>query len=82
MTVGALRIRRVQDAPEPGDGFRVLVDRLSLETFGNRGEVSITNIAHQKPSQPALSVAAVGGEAALTSLSAHAIESMWKNFKE
>jgi uncharacterized protein YeaO (DUF488 family) len=26
--VGALRIRRIQDAPESGDGFRVLVDRI------------------------------------------------------
>ena len=27
MTEG-LRLKRVYDAPEPGDGFRVLVDRL------------------------------------------------------
>jgi sucrose-6-phosphate hydrolase SacC (GH32 family) len=70
---------------EPRSGaieIRVLMDRLSIETFGNHGEVSITNIAHQKPAKPALGIAAVGGEAVLTSLSVREIESMWKNFRE
>jgi sucrose-6-phosphate hydrolase SacC (GH32 family) len=63
-------------------GIRVLVDRLSVETFGNRGEVSITTIAHQKPGVPSLVLTTQGGEAAVVSLAVHEIESMWKNFQE
>ena len=70
---------------EPRSGaieIRVLMDRLSIETFGNHGEVSITNIAHRKPAKPVLGIAVVGGEAVLTALSVREIESMWKNFRE
>lgn len=65
---------------EPRDeriGIRVLMDRLSIETFGNRGEVSITNIAYQKGQGP-LDLRAIGGEAKIVSLTAQKVESIWK----
>jgi fructan beta-fructosidase len=67
---------------DPRDGIieiRVLVDRLSIETFGNRGEVSITNIARQQDCRPQLVLNAVGGDAFIKSLDVHAVESTWKN---
>ncbi|NLH18275.1 MAG: hypothetical protein GX455_17005, partial [Phycisphaerae bacterium] len=65
---------------EPRDGrieIHVLMDRLSIETFGNRGEVSITNIAYQKGQGP-LEIRTIGGEAKIVSLTAHKIKSIWK----
>ena len=65
---------------EPRDGrieIRVLMDRLSVETFGNRGEVSITNIAYQKGQGP-LEIRAVSGDAKIVSLMAHKVKSIWK----
>jgi len=70
---------------EPKDGMveiRVLLDRLSVETFGNHGEVSITNVARQDPAVADLGMTVVGGDAVIVSFSANEIESMWKNFKE
>ncbi len=58
--------------------IRVLVDRLSLETFGNRGEVSITNIAYQRPGNPALELRAEGGDAFIRSLEVRELRSIWK----
>jgi sucrose-6-phosphate hydrolase SacC (GH32 family) len=65
---------------EPKDGrveIRVLMDRLSIEAFGNRGEVSITNIAYQKTRGP-LEIKAVGGDVKIVSLTAHKVKSIWK----
>jgi len=70
---------------EPKDGIvevRVLLDRLSLETFGNHGEVSITNIARQDQAVLELGMTVAGGDAVVVSFSANEVESMWKNFKE
>jgi levanase/fructan beta-fructosidase len=62
---------------EGGIEVRLLADRLSLETFGNRGEVSITNIARQNPDAPALELQAIGGEAVLKSLEVRELRSIW-----
>jgi sucrose-6-phosphate hydrolase SacC (GH32 family) len=58
--------------------IRILVDRLSLETFGNRGEVSITNVARQADSRPHLSLRAVGGVCRVRSLAARGVKSIWE----
>jgi sucrose-6-phosphate hydrolase SacC (GH32 family) len=58
--------------------IRVLMDRLSIESFGNQGEVSITNIAYQKAGRPPLEINAVGGEARVVSLTVHKLNSIWK----
>ncbi len=58
--------------------IRVLVDRLSIETYGNRGEVSITNIANQDPARPGLGLHAVGGQAKIASLTVHKLKSIWR----
>lgn len=57
--------------------IRILMDRLSLETFGNRGEVSITNVAHQDTSNK-LEISATGGDAAIRSLNVSELKSIWK----
>ena len=65
-------------APHEGEiEVRVLADRLSLETFGNRGEVSITNVARQDPDAPALELQVIGGEAVLKSLEVWELRSIW-----
>lgn len=56
--------------------IRTLLDRLSLETFGNRGQVSITNIARQQKAP--LELRAEGGEATIPSLELHELKSIWK----
>jgi levanase/fructan beta-fructosidase len=58
--------------------IRVLMDRLSLETFGNRGAVSITNVARQNQASPHLALTATGGDAALKSIEVHPLRSIWK----
>ena len=76
-----LRSRGTEVALSPVEDeieIRVLVDRLSLETFGNRGEVSITNIAYQNRDLPSLELEAVGGSAFVESLEVHELRSIWK----
>lgn len=66
---------------EPRDNkieIRILMDRLSLETFGNRGEISITNIAYHTKSEPLLALNAVNGEAKIISLTVRTLKSMWE----
>jgi fructan beta-fructosidase len=66
---------------EPRAGMieiRVLMDRLSIESFGNHGEVSITNIAYQKVDRPHLELSAVSGDAKIVSLTAHELKSIWE----
>lgn len=70
---------------EPRSGrvqIRVLVDRLSLETFGNQGEVSITNFAQQKPGAPSLALRVPDGEVVLTTLTVHELKPIWKEIKK
>jgi fructan beta-fructosidase len=57
--------------------LRMLVDRMSVECFGNRGEVSITNVAQAQDTSPALAVSAVGGDAFVTSLAVYELSSIW-----
>lgn len=66
---------------EPRAGLieiRILMDRLSIESFGNHGEISITNIAYQKADRPHLELSAVGGDAKIVSLTAHKLKSIWE----
>jgi len=59
--------------------IRILVDRLSVETFGNHGEVSITtSTVHDKFGTPNLVLSAEGGDAAVVSLVAHELKSSWR----
>jgi sucrose-6-phosphate hydrolase SacC (GH32 family) len=58
--------------------IRVLVDRLSLETFGNGGAVSITNFAQRKEGRPPVELFAEGGEAFLRSVDLRELDSIWK----
>jgi sucrose-6-phosphate hydrolase SacC (GH32 family) len=65
---------------EPRSGrvqIRILVDRLSLETFGNQGEVSITNVARQKHGTSSLVFRVPDGEALVKALTVHELESIW-----
>jgi sucrose-6-phosphate hydrolase SacC (GH32 family) len=57
--------------------LRILVDRLSIETFGNRGEVSITNIAYQAQTSPHLAIESIGGKALIPMLKVHKLNSIW-----
>lgn len=66
---------------KPEDGvveIRVLVDRLSLETFGNGGAVSITNFAQRRDDVVPVELFAEEGEAFLRSVELHELESIWK----
>lgn len=66
---------------EPTNGMvdiRILVDRLSIETFGNRGEVSITNIAYQKDKESPLKLTAVDGQVRIVDLTVNTLKSIWE----
>ena len=58
--------------------IRVLIDRLSIETYGNHGEVSVTSIAYQRDTDPHLTLSATGGEARIVSLTVHPLKSIWR----
>jgi len=57
--------------------LRILVDRMSIETYGNEGEVSITNVARAQASKPPLALRAIGGDAHISSVSVHTLRSIW-----
>jgi fructan beta-fructosidase len=64
----------------PRDGrvhIRVLVDRMSVETFGNRGEVPITSCSQARASGVPLSLVALGGDAFVTALEVRTLGSAW-----
>lgn len=66
---------------EPEAGLvriRVLVDRLSLETFGNGGLVSITNVARGVEGAPPLELSAEGGPLRIKELEINEVRSIWK----
>ncbi len=66
-------------APENGRvELRVLLDRTSVEVFGNHGLVSISKCMLPDDSQPPLVLSAIGGTAKLTRLTLHALKSMWE----
>ncbi|MDA3799619.1 MAG: glycoside hydrolase family 32 protein [Kiritimatiellae bacterium] len=57
--------------------LRILVDRLSVETFGNLGEVSITNCSQASDDEVPLSLNPVGGNVFVKSLTVQRLNSMW-----
>jgi len=57
--------------------LRMLVDRMSIETFGNDGAVSITNVAAPQPAETPLALRAVGGSVALAAMRVSRIGSIW-----
>lgn len=64
---------------EPRDGriaLRILVDRTSIETFGNDGEVSLTSCILPKDDH-ALHLVARGGDARIPSMEVHVLKSAW-----
>lgn len=58
--------------------IRVLLDRTSVETFGNHGLVSISKCMLPIDSKPPLVLSAVGGKARLSRLTLHTVKSMWE----
>ncbi len=73
--------RQVSLTPEPIGRIklRLLLDRTSLEVFGNGGQVSLTSCFLPKPGDTGLSVYAEGGAVTLVSLTAHPLRSAWKH---
>lgn len=70
-------------APQSGKvKVRILLDRLSIETFGNDGEVSMTNMIIPVPEAASLSLQAQGGDVFIESLKVHEVESTWKKKTE
>jgi levanase/fructan beta-fructosidase len=66
-------------APENGRvEVRVLLDRTSVEVFGNHGLVSISKCMLPDDSKPPLVLSAVGGKAKLDRLTLHTVKSMWE----
>jgi levanase/fructan beta-fructosidase len=65
---------------EPRSGIlqlRILVDRMSVESFGNLGEVCMTNVAQAQNLEPALSLQPYGGDVFIQSLAVHELSSIW-----
>lgn len=58
--------------------LRILVDRASLEIFGNDGRVSMTSCFLPAPSNKKLELYAVGGAAKVLSLKVYPLRSAWK----
>jgi levanase/fructan beta-fructosidase len=61
--------------------LRILLDRTSIEVFGNHGAVSLTKCMLPNDTQRPLSISAVGGKAAFTRLTLHKLKSMWREGK-
>ena len=57
--------------------LRLLLDRTSIEIFGNRGVADISGVFFPDPANRALTLSAVGGPATLTRLIAHELRSAW-----
>ena len=57
--------------------LRLLVDRTSLEVFGNGGQVSMTSCFLPSPDDHSLAVYADGGLARIVSLTVHPLSSAW-----
>lgn len=62
-------------AMEPITSFEVLVDRASIETFVNRGEISVTHFVIPKENE--LSAKAEAGAVTLNSLAVFPLKSAW-----
>jgi sucrose-6-phosphate hydrolase SacC (GH32 family) len=58
--------------------LRVLVDRTSIEAFGNDGRVSLTSCVLLRSREQGVSAFAEGAQAKLVSLTGHELRSAWK----
>jgi len=59
--------------------LRILVDRTTLEIFGNDGQMSLTRFFNADPDLKDIAIAAVGGTARMVKLDVHELKSAWKN---
>jgi sucrose-6-phosphate hydrolase SacC (GH32 family) len=59
--------------------LRVLVDRVSLEIFGNDGRVSLTTYFHPEPEDRSLGTFSIGGACRAVTLVAYALRSIWED---
>ena len=70
---------RAELAPETNRiKLRILLDRTSIEVFGNQGAVSLTNCMLPNDGKPSLSIRTVAGNAELPRLTLHKLKSMWE----
>ena len=58
--------------------LRILVDRTTLEIFGNDGQASLTTFFNADPDRKDLALTAVGGTAKIVHLDVHELKSAWK----
>jgi fructan beta-fructosidase len=58
--------------------LRILVDRSSVEVFGNHGETAITDLVFPAESSDAIELFAIGGECTLVTFDAWPLQSVWK----
>ncbi len=58
--------------------LRILVDRTSLEIYGQRGELYMPMTGHFVPSATPLTIEAVGGAALIDKLQIHELKSAWR----
>ncbi len=58
--------------------LRILLDRSSIEIFGNDGQVSITNLFFPTPAERSLSLFAEGGDIEVVTLEVNYLESIWQ----
>lgn len=71
--------RSAEMLPEKGRiRLRLLVDRTSIEAFGNGGAVSMSSCFLPDPAQPALGLYALGGPARIVRLAVHPLRSAWE----
>jgi len=72
----------VEFAPLPAEHgvvtLHILVDRSSVEVFGNNGKVSITDQIFPDPGSKAIQVFSTGGRAQLKSMTIWQLESAWQ----
>ena len=57
--------------------IRVLVDRASMEVFGNGGQISMTSNFLPRQKEKGLAIFTEGGNTRIVSLSVHALRSAW-----
>jgi len=71
-----------KDAPLPAEDGRIhlqiLLDRTSIEVFGNDGAVSLPTCFLPDPDERSLGLRAEGGEARILSLDVHELRSAWE----
>jgi sucrose-6-phosphate hydrolase SacC (GH32 family) len=61
--------------------LRILLDRASIEVFGNQGTMSLTKCMLPNDGKRPLSISAAGGKAKLARLTLHKLKSMWREAK-